>query len=297
MKNQQMNFNQLYYFHMIAQLDSLNDAAKFLNISTSTLSEHLRSLEDKLGMQLFDRVGRKLEINDMGRRAHLRTSQMFEVSETMLRELAGDSDKLPYLDIGITPSLSKLHTVQILEPLFQNQKFKVRIKEATFPTLVNSLLQRELSLVICSDQLPPRLGKNLVSKTLVTAPYVFVVGSEGGELKKDFPKCLEQKPFFNYTLESEIRWQIDRFFKDNNLEITEFGEVDDVSIQRAATRSNMCISLIPQDLVRDHVKNGLLHILGDSLEIEANIHGIYHGSSHDKVVKDALALILEDKEG
>lgn len=61
-----MELRQLEYFLAIAEHGNMTEASKALHISQPSLSVSLRSLEDELGVQLFDRVGRRLIINVHG---------------------------------------------------------------------------------------------------------------------------------------------------------------------------------------------------------------------------------------
>ncbi len=293
MHNRQINFNQLYYFHVIAQQGSLIEAANFLHVSVSTLSEQLRTFEEKCNRRLFDREGRKLTINETGRRIFQHTTLIFDISEKMLADLKDlDDAQLKYLDIGLTPSISKLHSVQLLEPLFHHQDFRVRIRESGFGELIKALMAMEISLILCNEPLPEKFGRGLVSQKIELVPYVFVGGPKFKHLQKDFPKSLEQAPFFNYTLDSSLRWKIDDFFRKHKLMLPHFGEADDVSIQRAAARHNMCVALLPRDVAAELVQDGSLFILGTGEEISSSVHVIYHGMVSDQLVRKALTSIF-----
>ncbi len=62
-----MDFHQLYYFKAIAESKTMSEAAEKLHISQPSLSRALRRIEDETGVQLFDRKGRTLVLNDAGK--------------------------------------------------------------------------------------------------------------------------------------------------------------------------------------------------------------------------------------
>ncbi|MCI2106160.1 MAG: LysR family transcriptional regulator [Intestinimonas sp.] len=62
-----MDIIHLRYFQTIAQQKSLTRAAKLLHISQPALSASLSKLEKELDVQLFDRVGRHIELNEYGK--------------------------------------------------------------------------------------------------------------------------------------------------------------------------------------------------------------------------------------
>ena len=82
-----INFNHLYYFLMIAKEGSIVRASKKLHMTQPALSHQLRLLEEDLGKKLFDRVGRRLEINKNGELVREYATKIFRHSEEMLEFL------------------------------------------------------------------------------------------------------------------------------------------------------------------------------------------------------------------
>ncbi len=62
-----MNLSQLYYFRKLAQLEHYTKAAKELYITQPSLSDSISSLEQELGIALFQREGRNIKLTKYGR--------------------------------------------------------------------------------------------------------------------------------------------------------------------------------------------------------------------------------------
>lgn len=62
-----MNLQQLYYFQKIAELRNYTKASEALMISQSNLSHSMANLEEELGIPLFIKKGRNIDITDYGR--------------------------------------------------------------------------------------------------------------------------------------------------------------------------------------------------------------------------------------
>lgn len=62
-----MELYQLKYLQEIARTGSLREAARQLHITQPPLSRCIKALEDEIGEPLFDRVGRNLVLNDVGK--------------------------------------------------------------------------------------------------------------------------------------------------------------------------------------------------------------------------------------
>ena len=62
-----MDLKQIDYFIQLARIEHVSQTADFLNISQSTLSKSVSALEKELGIQLFDRVGNRIRLNENGK--------------------------------------------------------------------------------------------------------------------------------------------------------------------------------------------------------------------------------------
>jgi len=61
-----MNISQLQYFVKTAQLEQYTKAAEALYVSQSALSSSIARLEDELGVELFERRGRNVQLTKAG---------------------------------------------------------------------------------------------------------------------------------------------------------------------------------------------------------------------------------------
>lgn len=61
-----MNIAQLQGFVFAAQTDSITQAAKLAYISQPAMTKLIHQLEKELGVQLFDRTGRTIQLNAQG---------------------------------------------------------------------------------------------------------------------------------------------------------------------------------------------------------------------------------------
>ncbi len=100
-----MEIRQLRYFLAIAQTEHLTQAARSLYITQSTLSHGLRQLEEELGVQLFERIGRRLKLSVAGEsfRTHAgRALQELEAGRMALSDLSGL--RSGFLNLGVIPT-------------------------------------------------------------------------------------------------------------------------------------------------------------------------------------------------
>jgi len=72
-----MTLKELNVFYRLSESEHISSLAKELNLTQSALSLSIKSLENKLGVKLFDRIGKRLILNDNGREFKSKTYEHF----------------------------------------------------------------------------------------------------------------------------------------------------------------------------------------------------------------------------
>ena len=93
-----MNIQNLRYFAIVAKLENVSKAAELMHTSQSSISKNIFTLEEELGVKLFDRHGKRLVLNDAGKRFLQSCDRILQEAETVskdLRHMSGGDDNLP----------------------------------------------------------------------------------------------------------------------------------------------------------------------------------------------------------
>ena len=77
-----MDLHHLEYFLQLARYEHVSQTADLLNITQSSLSKSLSLLEDELGLKLFDRKGKRIQLNENGKQFAHYTSQALQLLNT-----------------------------------------------------------------------------------------------------------------------------------------------------------------------------------------------------------------------
>ncbi|MBN3765983.1 LysR family transcriptional regulator [Burkholderia sp. Ac-20365] len=87
-----MNFTHLAAFDAVAQTGSVTAAAERLHVSQPALTREIRELEERLGVALFDRLPRGMQLTEAGRLLAEYAGQIFrlaDAAEAAVGEFAG----------------------------------------------------------------------------------------------------------------------------------------------------------------------------------------------------------------
>jgi DNA-binding transcriptional LysR family regulator len=144
-----MDTRQLAAFCAVVERKSFSHAAEQLGVTQPAVSLQIRSLEKRLGQQLVDRSGRRVEPTEAGRRLYRNAQRMLALEEQLLGELAGDAEGALSGRLEIGASTGPGGTVlPLLLCEFQRRHPDVRVALSVSDTqrVVDQVARRELEL-------------------------------------------------------------------------------------------------------------------------------------------------------
>lgn len=287
---QQLNFNHLYYFYVIATENSLSEATKILNVSQPTLSQQLRQFEESLGHSLFNRSGRSLKLNQYGEYLLGYSKDIFSKAETMITGFAYQThiQAENHTSIGVTSDLSRSYASKLLNPLFVDPKINVKVDEGDIYDLIDRLQSGEIDFVLTETPSDHVLNKNLEVYNIKKSRNYFICGNNSKKRFNNIPEDFNDAPYFKYSSSYDIQKKVDRFFFTNNITPSVVGESNDMNIILSATEVNHCFAVAPDTVIHDLVKDKKLHILGEFDSGQTNVCAIYLKEQNSMRVKDIL---------
>lgn len=108
MSPDQLNYQCLFSFWMVAREGSVTRACQRLFLAQPTVSGQLRALEKSLGHKLFTRAGRGLVLTETGRFVYRYADEIFNLGHELLQGVGGHRQMLPTrMVVGIADVLPK----------------------------------------------------------------------------------------------------------------------------------------------------------------------------------------------
>lgn len=104
---------QLEVFLAIAQAGNLTRAANHLNMSQSAASSALKDIESQFDILVFDRIGKRLQLNEQGRQLRPMAEALMAMAEDLEQSLLQHAIAGP-LNIGATLSIGNYLAVQMV---------------------------------------------------------------------------------------------------------------------------------------------------------------------------------------
>lgn len=254
-----MTLDTLKLFHDIAQLKSMSRGAEANQISQSAASQQMQELEKRFGVSLLDRGTRPVKVTAAGKlfqefcRDVLRRREEFDIElQTLTGSLEGAVRVASIYSIG----LSEVSRLQ--------EQFEARYPQASLA--VEYLRPDKVYEAVLTD----RADLGLVSypqssRDLAVIPWreeeIAVAAPPSHPLARKslvMPSDLNSQDFVGFDEDLSIRRELDRFFRDQGIELHVTMHFDNIQTIKEAVALGSGISLLPARTMQAEIEQGRL---------------------------------------
>ena len=144
---------QLEVFLAVAREENVSAAAERLSMSQSAVSEALKNLETQFDVVLFDRLGRSLKLNALGRAMQKETSNLIERAQVLERSFSQHTGDV-VLNLGATLSIGNYLAVRMISQFKDTHPdAKVNLKVANTTEIAERVLSYELDIGLIEGEI------------------------------------------------------------------------------------------------------------------------------------------------
>lgn len=243
-----LNFKHLRYFWMVAKTGSIARAAEQLHLTPQSISGQLSEFADTLGVELFRRTGRQLELTDTGRRILGHAEEIFSTGDELL-EIVRDQSRTTTTTyrVGFADSVSKLIACRLVEPaLSLAEPLRMICREGRLASLLADLAVHRLDLIIADRPMPAHLSvrgfNHLLGESGMT---LFGTRALADTLSGEFPQCLHRAPLLLPGEDFAIYGRLLQWLGENNLHPRIVGEFDDSAMMNTFGQSGAGLFFAP----------------------------------------------------
>ncbi len=257
----------------MAKVGSIKLASEKLNVTQPTISDQIKLIEEYFNCSLFERKNRGLVLTREGRLALEYAEKIFDLGSELTSRLR-NKVILPKrsIDIGISSMMSHYFLYDMILPLFKQTEITVNIKEEQRHLLLAELEEGHIDMVftdnkdsISSTMDSYRVG---VNKTFAVAHKKF------RKFKKNFPQGLNEIPFFSYTVDSFLRYELELYFSKNSITPKVIGEGDDIELLQMVAQEGLGFVVVPEVAQKRLCQNKDLVILGELKELQTYVWAV-----------------------
>jgi len=288
-----INYHHLLYFFVVAREGGLVRAGKTLRLSHPTLSAQIHTLEDQLGEKLFLKVGRKLELTEIGRVVYQYAEEIFSLGREMVDTVKGRGvGKQLRLDVGIVDVVPKLVVRRLLQPALDlAEPVRLVCVEAPYEKLLADLALHSLDIVIADAPVPAgsniRAYNHLLGETGIS---FFAAKSLASQLRRKFPASLDGAPLLLPLEQLPLRRALDQWFERQKVKPKVIAEFEDSALLKAFGADGIGAFAAPTVVEAEVMAQYGVEIVGKSDEIKERFYAI----SAERRLKHPAVVAISD---
>lgn len=272
----------------MAHEGNLTRAAAKAKLSQSALSSQIKKLEDRLGYPLFDRVGRQLEMTEVGRIVLDHADQIFGTGQELLATLQRTSAATPPLRVGATSTLSRNFQIQFLDPFLRSPETDLVLRSGSDSVLFDALKSLSVDVVLTTEPPHSVFSAGLTAQRIARQP-VGIHGTPGRLKRKTLNALLNNEPLILPTA-SSIRTGFEALITRLAVTPRIVAEVDDMAMLRLLARQDVGLAIAPAVVLADEIAAGMLQTAPFDLQIEENFYAVtVRRNFPHPVLKDLLS--------
>ena len=275
-----LNYRQLHYFWAVAKAGSIIRASERLHLTSQTLSGQIGLLEETLGVALFLRVGRRLQLTETGRLTLSYADELFQIGNDLEVALhSRPEDRSIQFRVGVDDVVPKSIAYRLLTPaMSMTEPVRIVCRENKLVRLLVELAIHRLDLVLADRPMPPETNVKGYSHKLGDCGITFFAAPQlASQLKGKWPRILNAAPLLIPGEEAAMRVPLMRWFDDHQIRPRIMGEFDDSALMHAFGQAGIGIFIAPS-------------VIADEVQRE---HGVMAIGQTDEVTEQFYAISME----
>lgn len=291
-KGVKMEIRDLKTFVSVASLLSFNQAGKALNAAQSTVSVRIQTLEEELGVRLFDRLGRKVFLTEAGERLLEYARKITDLEDEARAWVAGDEKTHGVLTIRIPESLS-VHRLPGVFLRFMRKfpNVRVRFMSCTHDGLAEDLRKGVADMAFLLAQ---EVGAGDMLVECLGVERLVIVAAPGHPLARRevvHPTDLDGETVLLATSDCSYRRILERTLAEEGVTPVVGAEFNSVAALKRHVAEGAGFTVLPEIAARQEIASGafaeLQWVGGD---MEAAVLMLLH---KDKWLSPALAGFMD----
>jgi len=272
-----INYKHLRYFWVVAKEGGVVRASERLNLTPQTISGQLRLLEESLGLDLFNRVGRNLELSEDGRLVLSYADEIFSLGNEMEETIHHLPSGRPQLfKVGVVDMVPRSIAHRILEPaLHMPEPVRMVCREASLDSLLAELAVHRIDLVLADRPIPSTVSARGFSHKLgECAVSFFATPALSGNLVGSFPGCLDGAPILLPSIGNQLRAGIDLWLDKQRIQPRLVAEFDDSALMKAFGQEGAGIFIAPAVIEAEVERQYRVKSIGRVDEVKEHFYAI-----------------------
>lgn len=241
-----MSLKHLRTLIAVAEHRTFGAAAQQICLTHAAVSQHMRALEDQMGVALFDRSKRTPELNATGLALVARARDLVRDYDNLIPSILGTETLRGDFTLGAVPT-----TISGLAPKGINglkarcPNLRLLLRPGLTRPLLTALERHQMDAALVTR--PQALPAWLTFRPIAREPLMLIVSRQGAG---DDPfELLRTRPFIRFNRDAIVGAQIEEWIQAHDVRVTEAMELETLDAIAAMVHADIGVSIVPRTCV------------------------------------------------
>lgn len=291
-----MELRNITTFSKVAENKSFSKAANLLNYSQAAVTIQIKQLEEELGLKLFDRVGKSINLTPKGREFLEYSHKIIDLSNQAINAMKSDKTPRGELRVGVVESFCTSQFPDIIKECSESYpEVELIVKIATTPELEQMLLKNEVDLIVTLDN---KIQNKNLTNLFEQRENICFISSPDYPLSKEvlLLKDIINEPFIMpekvCNCRKLLEHRISEFMNPEDLKI--FLEIGNTEVIKKFVQQGVGISILPSMTHKQEIQNGSLKVLKvTDFQPDVWLQLVLHKDKyHSSVIESVTSVII-----
>jgi len=268
-----VEIRHLKAFLAVSRLSSFSKAADRLGYAQSSVSAQIKILEDELGVQLFDRLGRSILLTQAGERLMPYAERIIDLADETRAEIGGGSEPEGSLTIRVPESLGVYRLAPVIYEfgsLFP--RIRLNLMNCAHETLQKELRNGAIDLAFLLAE--SFQGADLAVEALGSERLVLVASPRNGLARKSLVRTrdLAKETLFLSKVDCSYRRLFEGILGEEGIPLEATRTFHSVAFLKRCVMAGSGITILPEVTISDEIaKRELARLRWEEGDLEVSV--------------------------
>lgn len=275
-----MTFRHLSIFLTVYKEKSMTLASKKLYMTQPSVTQAIHELEEFYGVRLFDRIGKRIKLNDESHKLMPIAENIiktFEESKTLMKGI-----EVYELKLGFSATIGTYLIDDFLKSMEVISKIKVNIIIENTASIEEKILNGSLNFAVVEGKTHSAYIK---TEPLTSDELGFIISSKRDRTLFKTIEDLNDIDFITREEGSGTKETLDLIFSQKNINVNVVATVNSIEAIKNLVINDFGISVVPKVTIEKEINEGSLQYFKiEELKLNRTFRLIYH---KDKIMNKA----------
>lgn len=254
-----MDINYLYTFKEVAKWGSYTRTGKELGYAQSSVTTHIKKLEDHYGQKLFERTGQKMKLTQPGEELLYYVNQVTELLNEAKERLTTNEDARGTVSIGTVESLAAYFiTPYIRELKKQHPSLKIMLEAGLCPNLTQGIIDGKYDVAVLLDRLQTSSSLEVIP---IRKENMVMIASPSHSFSEKNNVVMEEFEGETIILTESgcpYRTLLEETMRSRGIHMQSVISFSSLEAIKQCVADNLGIALVPEIAVKQEIESGKL---------------------------------------